>query len=99
MPQPMEYDLLKLRVLGTPFPIPLGKGFGGDWQPIGQPEQLAAVPVSPVSVGFLSLEFFEPGRSSSRKGFVRYRTRLDFLVLGFFKIKEEVLPSRWSGKI
>ena len=60
MPQPMEYDLLKLRVLGAPFPVPLGKGLGGDWQPIGQPEQLAAVPVAPVGVGFLSLEFFEP---------------------------------------
>ena len=47
----------------------------------------------------LRLSFSSQARSSSRKGFVRYRTRLDFLVLGFFKIKEEVLPSRWSGKI
>ena len=69
MPQPMEYDLLELRVLGASFPVPLGKGLGGDRQPIGQPEQLAAVPVAPVGVGFLSLEFFEPGQKFFPQGF------------------------------
>ena len=85
MPQPMEYDLLKLRVLGTPFPIPLGKGLGGDWQPIGQPEQLAAVPVSPVGVGFLSLEFFEPGQKFFPQGFRQVKDAVGFPGLGLFQ--------------
>ena len=65
----MEYDLLKLRVLGNAIPDTTWKGLGGDWQPIGQPEQLAAVPVSPVGVAFLSLEFFEPGQKFFPQGF------------------------------
>ena len=45
------------------------------------------------------LSFSSHASSSSFKGFVIYRTRLDFLVLGFFRIREDLLPSRLSGKV
>ena len=38
-------------------------------------------------------------KGETYKGFVIYRTRLDFLVLGFFRIREDLLPSRLSGKV
>ena len=45
------------------------------------------------------LSFSNHARSSSFKGLVIYRMRLDFLVLGFFRMREDLLRSRLSGKV
>ena len=45
------------------------------------------------------LSFLSHARSSAFRGLVIYRMRLDFLVFGFFRMREDLLPSRLSGKV
>ena len=60
MPQTVEHDLLKLRVLGSPQAVPLCQQLRRDGQTIREPEQLPAVAVLLRGVLLVLLQFFQP---------------------------------------
>ena len=60
MPQTMEHDLLKLRMLGSPQAVPLCQQLRCNGQAVRQPEQLPAVAVFLRGVLFVLLQLFKP---------------------------------------
>ena len=60
MPQTMEHDLLKLRMLGSPQAVPLCQKLRCDGQAVRQPEQLPAVAVFLRGVLLVLLQLFKP---------------------------------------
>ena len=60
MPQTMEHDLLKLRMLGSPQAVPLCQQLRCNGQAVRQPEQLPAVAVCLLGVLFVLLQLFKP---------------------------------------
>ena len=96
VPQAVEHDLLKLRVLGSPQAVPLCQQLG---KPSGSRNSCPQLLYFSGAFCSSCFSFSSHASSSSFKGFVIYRTRLDFFVLGFFRIREDLLPSRLSGKV
>ena len=60
VPQTVEHDLLKLRVLGSPQAVPLCQQLRRNGQAVRQPEQLPAVVVLFWDVLLVLLELFKP---------------------------------------
>ena len=60
VPQTMEHDLLKLRVLGSPQAVPFRQQLRCNGQAVRQPEQLPAVAVLFRGALLVLFEFFKP---------------------------------------
>jgi len=60
MPQAVEHDLFKLRVLGSPQAVPLCQQLRRDGQTIREPEQLPAVAILLRGVLLVLFELFKP---------------------------------------
>ena len=60
VPQTVEHDLLKLRMLGSPQAIPLCQQLRCDGQAVREPEQLPAVAVLLRGVLLVLLQLFQP---------------------------------------
>jgi len=60
VPQAVEHDLFKLRVLGSPQAVPLCQQLRCDGQTVREPEQLSAVAVLLRGALLVLLELFKP---------------------------------------
>ena len=60
MPQAVEHDLFKLRVLGSPQAVPLCQQLRCDGQAIREPEQLPAIAVFLRGVLLVLFQLFKP---------------------------------------
>ena len=85
MSQTVEYDLLKLRVLGSPQTIPLCQQLRRNGQTIREPEQLPAVAVLLWGVLLVLFELFQPCKKLLFQGLGHIQDAVGLLGLWLFQ--------------
>ena len=84
VPQAVEHDLFKLRVLGSPQAVPLCQQLRRDGQTIREPEQLPAVAVFLRGVLLVLFELFKLCQQFFLQGLGHIQNTVGLLGLGLF---------------
>ena len=85
VPQAVEHDLFKLRVLGSPQAVPLCQQLRCDGQTIREPEQLPAIAVLFRGVLLVLLELFKPCQKLGFQRLGHIQDAVGLLGLGLFQ--------------
>ena len=101
MPQAVEHDLFKLRVLGSPQAVPLCQQLRCDGQAVREPEQLPAVAVLLWGVLLVLFELFKPCKKLLFQGLGHIQDAVGLLGLWLFQDEGGLtaLTPVWKGVV